>query len=607
MKNLYLSKSDFKIAQECPVKLYYKKHGYPTVKDKDEYLEMLADGGYMIGLMARLLYPGGYEIKTDKGTSEAIKETEEKLKQENIILFEPAIYINNKLIRVDILVKEGKKLKIIEVKSKSFNSKEFQQAELKRKKYFEKSEWKTYIEDVAFQKMVLKEKFPYATIESYFLMPDKAKTTDVEGMIGWFEIIKPPDFENSTFKYREAQFKGDVEQIRKEHILEWVRVDEYIEPLLPEIRENSEKYIKLLTKDERAQIPVSAHCKNCEYKTDDSKKTGFKECWKELASTKPHILELSQIGNFNRKRGEPINQLIKEKKVKLTDVPVELVENKYNNRAYYQITKKEEFLRPEFYEEIANIKYPLHFIDFETSQMAVPYHAGMRPYGKVIFQWSCHTIDKPGSKPVHSEWINTRDYYPNFEFAEKLMEYIGNTGTLMSWTKYENTQLKYIYYSIKERGYTNKKLLNWLNEVAAINKGDDSRIVDMNNLALKYYFHPFMGGRTSIKVTLPAVLKATKSEKIKDYLKEEELLKIENGEIVDPYTCLAEFDIFNKAEKVKDGSGAMRAYQDMMYGVNNNNPEIKEEYKNALLKYCKLDTLAMVIIWEHWINELKWD
>ena len=92
-----------------------------------------------------------------------------------------------------------------------------------------------------------------------------------------------------------------------------------------------------------------------------------------------------------------------------------------------------------------------------------------------------------------------------------------------------------------------------------------------------------------------------------DYLKEEELLKIENGEIVDPYTCLAEFDIFNKAEKVKDGSGAMRAYQDMMYGVNNNNPEIKEEYKNALLKYCKLDTLAMVIIWEHWINELKWD
>ena len=38
-------------------------------------------------------------------------------------------------------------------------------------------------------------------------------------------------------------------------------------------------------------------------------------------------------------------------------------------------------------------------------------------------------------------------------------------------------------------------------------------------------------------------------------------------------------DIFDKAEKVKDGAGAMRAYQDMLYGKHKGNSKIKEEYK----------------------------
>lgn len=44
----------------------------------------------------------------------------------------------------------------------------------------------------------------------------------------------------------------------------------------------------------------------------------------------------------------------------------------------------------------------------------------------------------------------------------------------------------------------------------------------------------------------------------------------------------------------------MTAYQDMMFGKHRNKPEIRDLYRDALLRYCKLDTLAMVIIWEHW-------
>ncbi len=52
----YLTKSDFKVAQTCATKLYYRKLGYPTREDGDEYLAALADQGYLIEALARALY-----------------------------------------------------------------------------------------------------------------------------------------------------------------------------------------------------------------------------------------------------------------------------------------------------------------------------------------------------------------------------------------------------------------------------------------------------------------------------------------------------------------------------------------------------------------------
>jgi len=58
----YLSKSDFKVARTCPTKLYYKKLKYPSLLDEDAYLAFLADGGFMVEKMAKLLYPEGIEV-----------------------------------------------------------------------------------------------------------------------------------------------------------------------------------------------------------------------------------------------------------------------------------------------------------------------------------------------------------------------------------------------------------------------------------------------------------------------------------------------------------------------------------------------------------------
>ena len=84
-KNFTLSKSDFQLASTCSKKLIYKKQGYPTTNDTNEYMEMLAKGGYVVGLMATLQYPDGVEITGN--TKEAIEKTNEYLKQENCVLF----------------------------------------------------------------------------------------------------------------------------------------------------------------------------------------------------------------------------------------------------------------------------------------------------------------------------------------------------------------------------------------------------------------------------------------------------------------------------------------------------------------------------------------
>ena len=117
-----------------------------------------------------------------------------------------------------------------------------------------------------------------------------------------------------------------------------------------------------------------------------------------------------------------------------------------------------------------------------------------------------------------------------------------------------------------------------------------------------------MGGRTSIKVTLPAILSATKSETIANWLKEEGLYSKDlNNEIINPYYLLPvpEISIGGEKIEVREGGGAMSAYRDMLYGINKYNDEVKALYEMALKKYCKLDTLSMVCIWQHWIENIE--
>jgi hypothetical protein len=73
--SIYLSKSDFKVAQTCATKLYYKKLGYPTVERESRYTRMLSSGGFILEKTAQLLYHEGIKIQSDRGLQACIHQT----------------------------------------------------------------------------------------------------------------------------------------------------------------------------------------------------------------------------------------------------------------------------------------------------------------------------------------------------------------------------------------------------------------------------------------------------------------------------------------------------------------------------------------------------
>jgi len=605
-----LSKSDFKTACNCTTKLYYKKKGFSRSNEGNDYLQFLADGGHQVGKLATMQFPDGIDINTGNDHKEAKKQTALYLKEENITLFEPYIESDQKIIRIDILNKKGNHYQLIEVKSKSYNSKEDPTAQ--------KKGLKEYIYDLAYQYLVLHEylaqKDEPFTITPYLYLPDKSKRSKTEGL-------------NSLFKLREEEFSGktfravavDIDEnyrkdIEKEDLLVLVDLYDEVIELQEEIKQRSTAFLKSLNPVLiKEQAKLNKGCFSCEYNVanEEFKDSGFELCWKEKDDPEHSIIDLYYAGSLGKKSlgiENLVDHLIEINRLSLDDIPEEFIgDGSRGQRQRIQLEfteRKQEYFSDNMTEDL-KWDYPLHFIDFETATAALPYHKGMNPYEAVAFQWSCHTIREPGAEPEHFEWINMNQIFPNFDFAGALMDCIGTEGTVLMWATHENTILRNVFNQMEKYNIEDDALKNWLKGIVKFGKDDKTRLLDMNRFTLEHYFHPKMKGKTSIKKVLPAVLYENSSTRISRWLKEFDskfsLLNEKDGRITDPYAQLPPLDIFDQGEKyLKDGGGAMSAYQDILFGLRKNDQEALEAYKKGLLNYCKLDTLAMVIIWEHW-------
>jgi hypothetical protein len=603
-----LSKSDYILARTCGAKLYFRENGYPDNRSSDPYLQLLAQGGYMVEALAKAHFPDGIHIGYGRDLAVEFARTMEHLRRDSVTLFEATLVAGRRQARVDILRKTGNIIDLIEVKAKSIDGAEHLgrlendgkgALRAKRKPHGILNEWREKLEDVTYQVLILEDLLPGVTMRPYLMLVDKSKRSKVDNVPGFFHLLWD-DQRDGDRRLRSATYSGSPSDLESLDLLAQIDVGAEVDLLREEVRVASAWF------EERLDAPLDAHlaergarCVHCEFRNGTpGEPNGFADCWGDLSHDSPHLLELYAINRVTAQDGTPIvESLYKKGRASLFDIPVgrlatasgEVKSQALRQRRQIEYTRRREiFVGDDLRSKIDALVYPLHYIDFEVTRLALPYHSGMAPYGQVAFQWSCHTVAHPGAEPIHREWLNAEDSWPNRAFAESLRAAIGDSGSVLTWSHFETTTLKGVVAELPGRGPDAADLIEWIADV-------DGRTVDMHRWATTDYFHPDMGGRTSIKIVMDALWKA-------DSVIREECRRWFGGPCDadrDPYLALPSLTIHGVEQDVREGTGAMRAYEHMMYGAGRNDPVAREQYRRLLLRYCSLDTLSMVLIFNH--------
>ena len=607
-----LSKSDFKLARGCDAKLFFRENGYPDNRDTNPYLALLAEGGYMVEALAKAKYVDGVQLEYGRGVADDYQRTIDQLGRDQVTLFEATLLVGRQQARVDILEKKGNTVRLLEVKAKSFDGakhatslSEGRAGALrgKNKPYKILADWEEKLEDITFQVLLLEKVLPGVIITPFLVLVDTSKAALVDNIPSLFELVRRTSADGAT-RLLTARYMGSREQLASLDLVTEVDVSDEVAMLRDDVAEAAEKF------ESRLDAPLSVHsvgiergskCGSCEFRVDESApKNGFAECWGSLAEPRPHMLELYSIGTCKAlDRSSLVDWMLRQQKASLLEIPEDCLvktdgtigPNAERQRRQIEYTRRDEvFVSPDLRGRIEALREPMYFIDFETSRLALPYHRGMRSYGLVTFQWSCHTVASHGQQPTHAEWLNKTDVWPNRAFAESLREAIGDSGPVLTWSHFEASTLKQIIADLDRFGHDVPELVAWMTDVF------ENRIVDMHDWARRDYYNPGMRGRTSIKVVLDALWKSDAVMR-KQF---EAWTGLPADASRDPYASLPPVEISGVLQDVHEGTGAMRAYQEMMYGADKNDPEKKEMWAELLQRYCELDTLSMVLILEHW-------
>jgi hypothetical protein len=508
-----------------------------------------------------------------------------------------------------------------------------------------------YIQDVAFQKWVLSQAYPEAEISTFLMMPDKAHSTEVDGLNQIFRVGGRSNIEVHNPK------GYDLKSLA-ENLLNKVSVDLYVEKVLsnPIAYPGGEEILPKLAKnfstanqaDTKIPPVVSAKCGSCQFKAsfDDDLKSGFHECWQESLGWKPEDFSqgtVLDVWNFRKKQkliDQGIYKISQIQRDDIGDFDDEPSVDGLNRmqRQWLQVNgiSKEHDLGGYYFDkvlgavEVSKWKFPHHMIDFETSSVALPFHAGMRPYEAVAFQFSHHEIGAAGTVKHAGQFLCVDPgVFPNYEFARALKAELENdNGTVFMWSHHENTILSTIIEQLtfdKNPPDDKDVLIEFLKTLV---KGGDRAMFDLCTFAEKSFYHPDTKGSNSIKQVLPAILKV--SEKliniysspvygrpggIPSFNFDSEdgfiwISKDENGVIQDPYKILKKYAESFLPENqetdtsvIADGGAATTAYARLQF--ENLDIETRERIKTSLLRYCELDTLAMVMIVQAWQNLIE--
>ncbi|WP_299591294.1 DUF2779 domain-containing protein [uncultured Microbulbifer sp.] len=645
-----LTKSRFKRALECPTKLYYAEQpDYANQSLDDDFLAELAKGGHQVGALAKCYFPGGEDL-TGLSPDEALIRTIELLQRDTVTIFEAAIRHEQLMIQVDILVKDGDHYELIEVKAKSWRQDDGNFMKRKGDGVVKKDE--PYLCDIAFQQVVLERALKTGFIDCYLMLPNKQARAATDGLNSKFrvtadhQVIVSDNLGESDLAHgllAKVDVNQSVEYIRKKMEFHGYFFDDYIAIAAD-----------ALQKGERLRGQISSTCKTCEFhctseEGDHGQQSGFRECWKQELGWQDQDFEdplVFEIAGFTK-----VDELVNANKVKLTDVEESDINPKgdgkpglsRSERQWLQVMKVQQGdSTPEIdidglRKEIESWTYPMHFIDFETITAALPFTRGRRPYEGVAFQFSHHVLNADGSVEHADQFLDTTPgHFPSFDFIRALKGALeGDSGTIFRYADHENTFLNLIHRQLQDSDLPQaevQELCGFIESISRSSKKSERQwcgprdMVDMLELVKRYAYYPATRGSNSIKNVLPAVLNDSiflqekygkpiygaaggiPSSNFSDW----QWIRMVNGQVQDPYKLLPPMfidipenidELLSDSDSLANGGAALTAYARIQFTEMSEYE--REQLRGALLKYCELDTLAMVMIFEAWRDKLN--
>jgi len=296
----------------------------------------------------------------------------------------------------------------------------------------------------------------------------------------------------------------------------------------------------LADRDNEPGIEIGPHCKK-PYDCD-----AMHYCWKVQRS----IPDYSVFNIFNLGSKKQV-ELFEQGIVAVDDIPDGFAMTAVQKQKVDNWKKRAATIdRKSIKAFLGTLAYPLYHLDFETFQQAVPLWKGVKPYQQIPFQFSLH-IEHRGGTLEHREFLAPEGEDPRRELVRNLIEAIPADMTVLAYNmSFEKRVIAELAETFPE----------FAAHLLAVNENMKDLMVPFQK---QHYVTPEMQGSYSIKYVLPALV---------------------------PEMELA----YKKLEGVHNGGEAMNAYAQLASMP----PEERNAIRNALLKYCELDTLAMVKILE---------
>lgn len=279
---------------------------------------------------------------------------------------------------------------------------------------------------------------------------------------------------------------------------------------------------------------------SCRYKTRSNHCDSFKYYNKDIPEFS--IYEIARIS------AKKIKILVDNNQLGILDIPLDFELSAIQQAQVGSVRQELVLINKTAIEKtLSNLRFPLHFVDYETFPTAIPRLDNMSPHNHLVFQVSIHTMQENGDI-THFEWLGDKLEQP-IEMLKQMQEFTSLTGTFISWNApFEVSR--------------NKDMLVWIPEYKDYLNYMNTFMFDLMTIFKTDYVDFRFHGSTSIKKVLPVLC---------------------------PQFSYLDLE-------VQDGTMALDTWGRMV-----SDPNFKEDkntVRQNLLDYCKLDTLAMVNIYQ---------